>query len=87
MGGRERGGRTYAILRHIVCKSGDRTRVDEVGMEGKVWGEGKGGRTGLYTHVAKLPTEFIEGAEGVGHRRRGKEALDGRDVASVSLRF
>ena len=65
-------GRAYAILRHIVSEYGDRARVDEVGMEGRVLGEGKGGRTGLYTHVAKLPTEFIEDGEGVGHRRRGK---------------
>ena len=42
------------------------------GWKGECGGEGKGGRTGLNTHVAKLPTEFIEGAEGVGHRRRGK---------------
>jgi len=37
---REEGG-TYAILRHIVCECGDRTRLQEVGMGGRVLGEGR----------------------------------------------
>ena len=32
----------------------------------------EGRQDGIKYHVAKLPTEFIEGAGGVGHRRRGK---------------
>ena len=55
------------------------------------WEGGCGGREGrqdgIKYHVAKLPNEFIEGAEGVGHRRRGKGSARGTDVASVSLRF
>lgn len=78
-------GGTYAILRHIVCESGGRRRVEGKGCRGG-WGEGRGDRMGLNTHVAKFPTEFIEG-RGSGHRRREKEALGGRVVASVSLRL
>ena len=44
-------------------------------------GRGRGGKTGLYIHVAKLPTEFIEG-RGSGPSDDGKkEALDERGVS------
>ena len=75
------GGGTYAILRHIVCESGGRRRVEGKGCRGG-WGEGKGDRMGLNTHVAKFPTEFIEG-RGSGHRRRERK----RWVDGLSLPF
>ena len=74
-------GGTYAILRHIVCESGGRRRVEGKGCRGG-WGEGKGDRMGLNTHVAKFPTEFIEG-RGSGHRRRERK----RWVDGLSLPF
>ena len=74
-------GGTYAILRHIVCESGGRRRVEGKGCRGG-WGEGRGDRMGLNTHVAKFPTEFIEG-RGSGHRRRERK----RWVDGLSLPF
>ena len=57
---------------------------EEVDGEGE-WGEGRGDKTGLYTHVAKLPTEFIEG-RGSGPSDDGKKKrwMDGMSLP-VSL--
>jgi len=48
-------------------------------------GGGRGDKTGLYTHVAKLPTEFIEG-RGSGPSDDGKKKrwMDGMSLP-VSL--
>ena len=47
-------------------------------MEGRV-GRERGDETGLYTHVAKLPTEFIEGRgsgpSGDGKKRRWVDGM------------
>ena len=54
-------------------------------MEGRV-GRGRGGKTGLYTHVAKLPTEFIEG-RGSGPSDDGKKKrwMDGMSLPLLSF--
>ena len=56
-----RGGGTHAILRHIV---GGDIGGRGSGWRGGEWGEGESKRTGLNTHVAKLPTEFVEDSAG-----------------------
>jgi len=84
-GGCVKGG-TYAILRHIVCESVGKGygRWKRKWMEGRAGG-GRGDKTGLYTHVAKLPTEFIEG-RGSGPSDDGKKKrwMDGMSLP-VSL--